>query len=77
MADSNPLGMDQTLFQLRVANSDQTLDTVRLRDRHDGQASDDLEAASRQFESLLLNFMIREMRATVPQSGLFPRLEKL
>ena len=31
-----------------------------------------LETASRQFESLLLNFMIREMRATVPESAIFP-----
>jgi flagellar protein FlgJ len=33
----------------------------------------DLKSASEQFEALLLNFMIREMRATVPESGLFNR----
>ena len=42
-----------------------------------GTSSDDkqneLAAACQQFESLLLNFMVREMRATVPESTLFPQ----
>ncbi len=33
----------------------------------------ELAAACQQFESLLLNFMLREMRATVPESPLFPK----
>lgn len=72
MADLNSMDMDSTIFQLRASNIDKTLSRTESglgRDRH---SDVDLENASRQFESLLLNFMFREMRATVPESSLFP-----
>jgi len=72
MADVNPMDMDSTIFQLRTSSADKTLSAAESGLRHDGDSDADLENASKQFESLLLNFMIREMRATVPESTLFP-----
>ena len=72
MADLNPMDMDSTIFQLRAASANKTLSTATSGLRHDGESDADLEDVSKQFESLLLNFMIREMRATVPESVLFP-----
>ena len=72
MADFNPLDMDATIFQLRASSADQTRSAAESGLRRDVHSEADLENASRQFESLLLNFMIREMRATVPESTLFP-----
>jgi peptidoglycan hydrolase FlgJ len=72
---------DTTLKQMESATL--TMQTDRLQQRlkgvhnattHQGRGEDaDLKVASQQFESLLLNYMIREMRATIPESGLFPR----
>lgn len=39
----------------------------------DNPSDADLQAASQQFEALLLHMMVREMRATVPESPLFSR----
>jgi len=72
MADLNPMDMDSTIFQLRTASADKTRSAVESGLRRNGHSDTDLENASKQFESLLLNFMIREMRATVPESTLFP-----
>ena len=72
MADLNPIDMNAAFFQLRASSADKTLSAAKSGLRHDGKSDPDLEDASRQFESLLLNFMIREMRATVPESALFP-----
>jgi len=73
MAGSNPMGLDNALFQLRASVSpDPALSGAEAKKRSDETNSEALEAASRQFESLLLHFMIREMRATVPESSLFP-----
>jgi flagellar protein FlgJ len=72
MADVNPMAMDSAMFQLHASSSDKTLGSAESTMRRDGHSEADLENASRQFESLLLNFMIREMRATVPESTLFP-----
>ncbi|MEE4112164.1 MAG: rod-binding protein [Desulfobacteraceae bacterium] len=72
MADVNRMDMGAAMFQLRASGVDKTVTTAASRLRHDGQSDDELENVSRQFESLLLNFMIREMRATVPESTLFP-----
>lgn len=73
MADGNPLGTDGTIFQLQHFRADQTLSTAKSAIQRDKDSDDDLLKASEQFESLLLNFMIREMRATVPESTLFPQ----
>lgn len=72
MADINPLSMDTTIFQLRNASADRlaSMPPSDMQRHHHSDA--DLENASEQFESLLINFMIREMRATVPESTLFP-----
>jgi flagellar protein FlgJ len=72
MADLNPMDMDSTIFQLRASSADKAFSAAKSGLRHDGESDVDLEDASKQFESLLLNFMIREMRATVPESALFP-----
>jgi flagellar protein FlgJ len=72
MADFNPMDMDSSMFQLRTSSADKTLSAAESRIRRDGQTDAELKDASKQFESLLLNFMIREMRATVPESKLFP-----
>ena len=37
-----------------------------------GAAEEGIEQVSQEFESLLLGFMLKEMRATIPESGLFP-----
>lgn len=72
MTDVNPMDMDATIFQLRTSSADKTLSAAESGLRHDSDSDAELENASKQFESLLLNFMIREMRATVPESTLFP-----
>jgi len=72
MTALNPMGADSTIFQLRASSADQTLSTARSGLQRNNDSDDPLENASKQFESLLLNFMIREMRATVPESTLFP-----
>lgn len=73
MSEFNPLAPDASIFQLRASSADQTLSAAKSRLRSDSGSDADLENASQQFESLLLNFMIREMRATVPESTLFPQ----
>ena len=73
MSDVNLMQTAATDFQLRTSNTDKTLATVQSRMRGDHHSDADLENAAEQFESLLLNFMIREMRATVPESTLFPQ----
>lgn len=72
MSDNNPMGIDSALFQLQASDSHRLSSASRTGQRHDQSSKAELEDASRQFESLLLNFMIREMRATVPESSLFP-----
>ncbi len=72
MADIKPMGVDSALFQMHAAGSDRTMDNIKAKQPTDTAGSEALETVSRQFESLLLNMMIKEMRATVPESGLFP-----
>ncbi len=72
MADVNRMDMHAAMFQLRASSADKTLTAAESGMRPDGHSDAELENASKQFESLLLNFMIREMRATVPESTLFP-----
>jgi flagellar protein FlgJ len=72
MSDSNPIGIDNALFQLQASGTHRTAFGAQANQRHDQSNKAELEQASRQFEALLLNFMIREMRATVPESSLFP-----
>jgi len=72
VADNNPIGIDSALFQLQGVKAHQRSSGSKVGQQHDPANQVELEQASRQFESLLLNFMIREMRATVPESSLFP-----
>lgn len=72
MAAIGPLADDSVLMQLRAAGAERTLNQTRPDLRHDSGSDDDLKRVSQQFESLLLHFMVREMRATVPESALFP-----
>jgi flagellar protein FlgJ len=72
VADNKPVGIDSALFQLQASATHRLSTGSQAGRRHDPSNKVELEQASRQFESLLLNFMIREMRATVPESGLFP-----
>ncbi len=71
MAEVDRMDVHAAMFQLRSSSAEKTL-TAGSGVRCEGQSDDELENASKQFESLLLNFMIREMRATVPESTLFP-----
>ena len=72
MADAKPITADAAWFQTQALNDQRDLAGARSAGRR--IASDnDLEEASEQFESLLLNIMIREMRATVSESTLFPQ----
>jgi flagellar protein FlgJ len=64
--------LSASLMQMQSADAGRSLAAVRSVDRRDSMPDAELEAASREFESLLLNMMIREMRATVPDSALFP-----
>jgi len=72
MTDFNPMDTNSTIFQLHSSSVDKTLSAAESGVRRDGHSDAEIEKASEQFESLLLNFMIREMRATVPESTLFP-----
>lgn len=73
MADFSPLDTDTTLLRLRASAADRTSCASLAEARRAGRSDSDLKNASEQFESLLLNLMIREMRATVPESGLFQK----
>lgn len=64
--------LSASLMQMHASDAGRPLAAVRSVARRDSTPDAELEAASRAFESLLLNMMIREMRATVPDSALFP-----
>jgi flagellar protein FlgJ len=72
MVEIKSLDTDSAIFRLRTAEADRTL-ANQARLQRDGYSDADLQRVSEQFESLLLNFMLREMRATVPESALFPQ----
>ena len=72
MSDLKPMGADSSIFQLRASQAERSLSTARSTVQRNSDSDGDIEHASEQFEALLLNFMIREMRATVPESTLFP-----
>lgn len=73
MADLTVKPMNDAAFQLENASTRLRLAQTRTPAGSESASRQDLESASQQFESLLLNFMIREMRATVPDSGLFAK----
>jgi len=73
MSDAVPMGVDSTILHLQTSSADRIRTSGPSGLRRSGDSAADLKAASEQFESLLLNFMIREMRSTVPESALFPQ----
>ena len=73
MPDLTTAQMQAAALTMQNERIQQRLGEARKTAGGDGPADDaELQAASRQFESLLLNSMIREMRSTIPESGLFP-----
>ncbi len=72
MTDYESTGMDSTLLQWRASGTDEIVSKASSPMANEGDDNTELEKASRQFESLLLHFMIREMRATAPESGFLP-----
>ncbi|BBO88275.1 rod-binding protein [Desulfosarcina ovata] len=71
MSEANAMTVPPATFQLQAASTDRNISEASSRALGQDQTETELENASQQFESLLLNMMIREMRATVPDSGLF------
>ena len=66
MADVNRMDMHAAMFQLRASSADKTLTATESGMRPDGHSDAELENASKQFESLLLNFMIMQLSNTFP-----------
>jgi len=73
MADFNPLDANGAFIEANAQRVKRNLANVHKPQAGINQFETDLKDASEQFEALLLNFMIREMRATVPESTLFER----
>jgi len=72
MSDQPFLKLDSQLFQMNQSASNRTL-AVNTSKQNPNEGSDaELKKATEQFEALLLNMMIREMRETIPESKLFP-----
>ena len=69
----NGRNMDAVLLHTRSSSTDRQVAGLQSKVTQQGSADVELKEASEQFESLMLHFMIREMRATVPESSLFPR----
>lgn len=72
MSDDTLLNLDISLFQMRQSGMNRSLSDATSRTMRNGNSDEELKNATDQFESLLLNMMIREMRATVPESTFFP-----
>lgn len=72
MTDISQLQMDSGLFALRQTGQERVVEDIDRKLTGDSRSDEKLDDACRQFESLLLHMMIREMRKTVPDSVLFP-----
>jgi len=73
MVNLNGIDSDASIAQARALSSQRSVAALSSQTQKETCSDADLQEASEQFESLLLNFMIREMRATVPESDLLPR----
>jgi flagellar protein FlgJ len=73
MADLNGIDPGAWMAQSRASSSDRSVAALSSLKQKETCTDAELRAASEQFESLLLNFMIREMRATVPEGTLLPK----
>lgn len=72
MDESNGLIMDAGFLALQRAGQEHSLRAASGKAQAKDISDDKLEGACKQFEALLLNMMIREMRKTVPDPALFP-----
>lgn len=72
MSDNAALSLDAAILQMRQSGMSRSLSSATSKTQGNGNSDEELKKATDQFESLLLNMMIREMRATVPESTLFP-----
>lgn len=72
MSDAPSLTLNATLFQMYRSEMGEPLSAAAQQPMQKGTSDAALKEAADQFESLLLTMMIREMRATVPESALFP-----
>lgn len=78
MSDITQLESAASLFQMRAEQVDARLLAAKSgvtapQNPAVNAENAELENASQQFEALLLNQMLREMRNTVPESGLFEK----
>ena len=73
MSDLSGIDPGASIAQAKASSVNRTVAALSSQARKETCTDADLQEASEQFESLLLNFMIREMRATVPESALLPR----
>ncbi len=71
MSDVKALDTDSLVLQAMSQRSERHLAFASSKARGEHRSDIDLKQASEQFEALLLNLMIREMRATVPEPALF------
>ena len=72
MTDMRLLKVDPQFLQMKRSTSDHLRATTPLAAHPKDGSDEELEKATQQFEALLLNMMIREMRKTVPEATLFP-----
>jgi flagellar protein FlgJ len=73
MSDLNGIDLGASIAQAKASSTDRSVAALSSQTQKETCTDTDLKEASEQFESLLLNFMIREMRATIPESSLLPR----
>ena len=73
MSDLNTLDVNNAVLQANSQRVERNMIDTKNGLKIGEQSDEELKNASEQFEALLLNFMIKEMRSTVPESGLFER----
>ena len=73
MTDLGGLPSDASMVQTRALSLDRKAAALESGLRKANPTDNELLEASQQFEALMLNFMLREMRATVPEGTLLPR----
>ena len=73
MTDVNNIAMNASIYQAQAVSVDRQAAVLQSELQKKSAPDIELQEVSEQFESLMLNFMIREMRATVPEGTLLPR----
>jgi flagellar protein FlgJ len=72
MTDGSMLKIDPQFFLMRRSALNRTQSTDAFADKLKDGPDEELKRVTQQFEALLLNMMIREMRETIPDATLFP-----